>query len=88
MNTLANLYFETRNSAAIEPLYRRALVVEPENGILFANLAGVLGDQGKFAVADSLVRVMKGRKIPFPIDRVETDLLYQRGEIDAAFDQQ
>jgi tetratricopeptide (TPR) repeat protein len=84
LNTLANLYYDTRNTARMEALYRRALAVEPENGILFANLISTMGDLGKFGVADSLFRVMRERKIPFPTDRLEAELLYVRGELDSA----
>jgi tRNA A-37 threonylcarbamoyl transferase component Bud32/tetratricopeptide (TPR) repeat protein len=84
LNTLASLHFETRNTAPIEALYRRALVVEPENGILFANLIQTLGERRRFTTADSLIRVMKARKIPFPTEPLEVDLLYQRGELDSA----
>ncbi|MFL5617796.1 MAG: protein kinase domain-containing protein [Gemmatimonadaceae bacterium] len=84
LNTLAILREQTRDEARAEQLYRRALVVEPENGIIFGNLAGALGDQGKFTAADSLLRVMKSRKVPYPTDRIEADLLYGRGELDSA----
>ena len=63
---------------------RRALVVEPENGIVFGNLVGALISQAKFDAADSVLRVVRERKIPFPIDRSEADLLYMRGEVDSA----
>jgi eukaryotic-like serine/threonine-protein kinase len=84
INTLAILSEQTRNRPRAEQLYRRALVVEAENGIIFGNLVGVLTGQGKFDAADSVLRVVRARKIPYPIDRSEADLLYIRGEIDSA----
>ncbi|HEU4720414.1 MAG TPA: hypothetical protein VFS59_03555, partial [Gemmatimonadaceae bacterium] len=45
---------------------------------------GTLASEGKFDTADSVLRVVKARKIPFPIERSEADLLYIRGEIDSA----
>ena len=84
LNTLAYLYAETRDRARVEVLYRRGLVVEPENGILFANLIQTLGERREFTAADSLIRVMRARKIPFPTEPLEVDLLYQRRELDSA----
>ena len=84
LNTLAYLYAETRDRTRVEALYRRGLVVEPENGILFGNLVIVLSEQGKLDVADSVIRVMKRRRIPFPIEFLEVDLIYLRGELDSA----
>jgi tetratricopeptide (TPR) repeat protein len=84
VNNLAILSENTRNRPRAEQLYRRALVVEPENGIVFGNLLGVLISQSKFDAADSVLRVVRERKIPFPIDRSEADLLYMRGEVDSA----
>jgi tetratricopeptide (TPR) repeat protein len=84
LNSLAILSGQIRNRPRAEQLYRRALIVEPENGIIFGNLMGVLASEGKFDTADSVLRVVKARKIPFPIERGEADLLYIRGEIDSA----
>ena len=56
-------------SPRAEQLYRRALVVEPENGIIFGNLLGVLTSQAKFDAADSVLRVVRERKILFPLER-------------------
>jgi len=84
INNLAILASNTRNGPRAEQLYRRALVVEPENGTLFGNLIGNLIGQAKFDVADSVLRVVRERKIPFPIERSEVALLYSRGELDSA----
>ena len=84
VNNLAILSEQTRNRPRAEQLYRRALVLEPENGILVGNFVGVLTSEAKFDAADSVLRVVRERKIPFPIDRAEADLLYIRGEIDSA----
>jgi tRNA A-37 threonylcarbamoyl transferase component Bud32/tetratricopeptide (TPR) repeat protein len=84
LNTLAVLSDQTRDGARAEKLYRRALVLEPENGVLLENLAATLANAGKFDAADSIYRVMKAKKIPFPLERDEAGLLYLRGEIDSA----
>jgi tRNA A-37 threonylcarbamoyl transferase component Bud32/tetratricopeptide (TPR) repeat protein/TolB-like protein len=84
LNTLAILHEQTRAAPRAEQLYRRAVLLEPENGIILTNLAGTLLDEGKFGAADSVLRVLKARKVPFPTDRVEGELLYARGEIDTA----
>jgi tRNA A-37 threonylcarbamoyl transferase component Bud32/tetratricopeptide (TPR) repeat protein len=84
LNTLAILYAQTRNEPRAERLYRRALVAEPENGIIFGNLASTLAAQGKFDATDSVIRVLKSRKAPFPTERSEVQVLYMRGEIDSA----
>jgi serine/threonine-protein kinase len=84
LNSLAILLGGTRDLPRAEQHYRRALAVEPENGIIFGNLVGTLTSEGKFDAADSVLRVVKERKIPFPIERSEADLLYARGELDSA----
>ncbi|MEP6691090.1 MAG: hypothetical protein ABJD07_08025, partial [Gemmatimonadaceae bacterium] len=84
LNQLAILSERTRNHARAEQLTRRAIVVEPESGILFENLANTLANAGKLDAADSVYRVMKTQKILYPTDRAEALLLYVRGEVDSA----
>ena len=84
LNSLGILYEQIRNEPRAERLYRRALVAEPENGIIFGNLAFSLANQGKFDATDSVIRVLKSRKVPFPTERGEAQVLYMRGEIDSA----
>src|SRR5829696_5100752 len=84
LNQLAVVSMRTRNLARAEQLSRRALVNEPENGILFGNLADVLMNQGKFDAADSVLRVMKERKFPISTEQDQANLLYLRGELDSA----
>ena len=84
LNQLAVNLMRTRNLGKAEQLTRRALVNEPENGILFGNLADVLMNQGKFDGADSVLRLMKERKLPISIEQDEAALLYVRGELDSA----
>jgi tetratricopeptide (TPR) repeat protein len=74
----------TRNLSRAEQLTRRALVNEPENGILFANLADDLMNQGKFDASDSVLRLMKERQFPISTERDHAALLYLRGELDSA----
>ena len=84
LNQLAVNLMRTRNLGKAEQLTRRALGNEPENGILFGNLADVLMNQGKFDAADSVLRQMKERKLPISIEQDEASLLYLRGELDSA----
>ncbi|MDQ6830853.1 MAG: hypothetical protein M3081_18475, partial [Gemmatimonadota bacterium] len=84
LNSLAILSERTRNHARSEQLARRAVVVEPESGILYENLANTLANAGKLDAADSVFRVMKAQKIQYPTDRAEAILLYLRGELDSA----
>ena len=84
LNQLAVVLMRTRNLAKAEQLTRRALVNEPENGILAGNLADVLMNQGKFDASDSVLRYMKERKFPISTQQDEAALLYLRGELDSA----
>jgi tRNA A-37 threonylcarbamoyl transferase component Bud32/tetratricopeptide (TPR) repeat protein/TolB-like protein len=84
LNQLAVNVMRTRNLAKAEQLTRRALVNEPENGILFGNVADILMNQGKFDAADSVLRLMKERKFPISTDQDETAILYMRTEFDSA----
>ena len=84
LNSLALLYAGARDHARAERLYRRAVHVEPENGVIMSNLAGTLVAAGKLEAVDSVHRVMRDRKIPYPTVRRETDVLYLRAEYDSA----
>ena len=84
LNQLAVVLMRTRNLAKAELLTRRALVNEPENGILAGNLADVLLNQGKFDASDSVLRVMKERKFPISTEQDQAAVLYLRGELDSA----
>jgi eukaryotic-like serine/threonine-protein kinase len=84
LNQLAVVSMRIRNLPRAEQLTRRALVNEPENGILFGNLADVLMNQGKFDASDSVLRQMKERKFPISTEPDEAALLYMRGELDSA----
>ena len=84
LNQLAVNLMRTRNLPKAEQLTRRALVNEPENGILLGNLADVLMNQGKFDASDSVLRLMKERKLPISTEQDEAALLYLRGELDSA----
>jgi tetratricopeptide (TPR) repeat protein/tRNA A-37 threonylcarbamoyl transferase component Bud32 len=83
LNSLALLYTGTRDYGRAERLYRRAVQVEPENGVILSNLAGALVAAGKLDAADSLLRDMRARKVPYPTSRREADLLYLRGRFDS-----
>ena len=83
LNSLAILYTGTRDYARAERLYRRAATLEPENGIIISNLAGTLVSAGKLSQVDSLLRVMRERKIPYPMDRRVSDVMYLRGQYDS-----
>jgi tetratricopeptide (TPR) repeat protein len=84
LNALSIVAGQTRQTARAEQLMRRSIVVEPESGILYANLAFTLAEEGKFDAADSVYRVMRERKIAYPTDREEAGLLHLRGELDSA----
>ncbi|MDB4883480.1 MAG: protein kinase [Gemmatimonadetes bacterium] len=83
LNSLALLHAETRDHARADRLYRRAVALEPENGVIMSNLAGNLISAGKLEATDSVLRVMRERKIPYPTTRREADLLYLRGQFDS-----
>jgi eukaryotic-like serine/threonine-protein kinase len=83
LNSLALLYVSTRDYARAERLYRRALADEPGNGVIMSNLAGALVAAGKLDAVDSLTRLMRERKIPYPTVRRETDVQYLRGNYDS-----
>ena len=83
LNSLALLYTGTRDYARAERLYRRAMLLEPENGVILSNLAGTLVSAGKLTDVDSILRVARERKIPYPMSRREADVLYTRGQFDS-----
>ena len=83
LNSLALLYTGTRDYGRAERLYRRAVHVEPENGVILSNLAGALVAAGKLDAADSLLRDMRARKVPYSTARRDADLLYLRGRFDS-----
>ena len=83
LNSLALLYTGARDYARAERLYRRALRVEPENGVIMSNLAGTLVVAGKLDATDSLLRDMRARKVPYSTVRRDADLLYLRGHYDS-----
>ncbi len=83
-NSLAIMYSTTRDYAGAEQAYRRAVTLEPENGVILANLAGTLINAGKVAAADSVLHLFHDRKIPYPTARREADVQYARGELDSA----
>jgi tetratricopeptide (TPR) repeat protein len=82
LNSLALLYGGARDYARAERLYRRAIRLEPENGVILTNLAGNLIAAGKLEAADSLLRDMRARKVPYPTARRDADLLYLAGRYD------
>jgi tetratricopeptide (TPR) repeat protein/TolB-like protein len=84
LNSLAILYTGIRDYPRAERAYRRAVLLEPENGIIMANYTSELVTAGKLGTADSMIRVIHDRKIPYPTGRREIDLLYFRGNVDSA----
>jgi len=83
LNSLALLYSGSRDYGRAERLYRRGVLIEPENGVVLTNFASTLIAAGKLDAADSLLRDMRARKIPYPTERREADLLYLRGRYDS-----
>ena len=84
LNSLAIVYWQTRDYEKSARTYRRALVAEPSNGIIRMNLAGTLLNMGRLQEADSVVRAIRADGIPFPTARREFEILMTRGEWDAA----
>jgi tRNA A-37 threonylcarbamoyl transferase component Bud32/tetratricopeptide (TPR) repeat protein len=84
LNAISLLRMTTRSYALAEKSLRRAVALEPENGVILSNLAGELLSAGKFGAVDSLLRSMHERKVPFPTARRERHLLYLRGQFDSA----
>ena len=83
LNSLALLYSGSRDYGRAERLFRRGVPLEPENGVVLTNFAGTLIAAGKLDAADSLLRDMRARKIPYPTERRAADLLYLRGRYDS-----
>jgi len=83
LNSLALLYNGSRDYGRAERMFRRAVRLEPENGVILTNLAGALVAAGKLQAADSLLADMRARKVPYPTARREGDLLYLRGRYDS-----
>ena len=83
LNSLALLYTGTRDYPRADRLYRRAVRLEPENGVIMTNLVGTLVAAGKLDAADSILRDMRARKVAFPTARRDGDLLYLRGQFDS-----
>ena len=83
LNSLALLYANSRDYGRAERLYRRAVQIEPENGVILTNLASTLVSAGKLDATDSLLRDMRARKVPYPTVRRDADLLYLRGRYDS-----
>jgi tetratricopeptide (TPR) repeat protein len=83
LNSLALVYSGTRDYGKAERLYRRAVRVEPENGVILSNLSATLLAAGKVDAADSLLRDMRARKVPYPTTRRDGDVLYARGRWDS-----
>jgi tetratricopeptide (TPR) repeat protein len=84
LNSLAILYSAARDYVRSERAFRRAVLLEPENGIILDNFVGTLLSAGKLDAADSVVRLFHERKLPYPITAREADLLYLHGNIDSA----
>jgi tetratricopeptide (TPR) repeat protein/tRNA A-37 threonylcarbamoyl transferase component Bud32 len=83
LNSLALLYAGSRNYAKAEPLFRRAGRLEPDNGVILSNFVATLLAAGRVDAADSLLRDMRARKVPYPTTRRDGDVLYARGRWDS-----
>ena len=64
--------------------YRRAVALEPDNGVLLGNLAEALTQTGRYAESDSVIRAMQAKKIAYPSELHRLPLWYGRGMIDSA----
>ncbi|HET9684309.1 MAG TPA: protein kinase [Gemmatimonadaceae bacterium] len=84
LNSLAILYGLTRDYVRAERAYRRAVLLEPDDGIILDNLVGTLLNAGKLEAADSVVHQFHVRQLPFPIAARESQLLYLHDNFDSA----
>ncbi len=83
-NSLAVALAESRNLNAAVPMYRLALVDEPNNGTILANLALSYYLAGQDATFDSIMTVFATNRIPFPTMRLRYGALWAAGRYDSA----
>ena len=83
INELGILYGQSAQHAEAARYYRRAVAIEPDNGIIVGNLVQALTSAGRLGEADSVLREVKARKLPFPMEASLASVLYLRGELDS-----
>jgi len=83
INELGIQYDNSAQHADAARYYRRAVAIEPGNGILIGNLAGALTSAGRLGEADSVLREARARELPFPMELNVAPILYLRGDLDS-----
>jgi serine/threonine-protein kinase len=84
LNELGILSAQSGQNDEAARWYRRAVAVEPDNGILLGNLAEALIQAGRFGESDSVIRAIQAKKIAYPSELHRLPLWYGRGMIDSA----
>jgi eukaryotic-like serine/threonine-protein kinase len=84
LNELGILSAQSGQNDEATRWYRRAVALEPDNGVLLGNLAEALTQAGRFAESDSVIRAMQAKKIAYPSELHRLPLWYGRGMIDSA----
>ena len=84
LSDLGSLFAESgRHEEAIR-WYRRAVAIEPDNGVIYNNLIGSLIGAGRLEEADSVITAARARKLAFPLESQIITLRYIRGDLDSA----
>ena len=84
LNELGVLYNAAGQDDDAARMYRRAVSIERDNGLLFGNLVMALSGAGRFDEADSVLREVKARKVQFPMEVTLAVVRYLRGDLDSA----
>ena len=84
LSDLGNLFLESARAEDALRWYRRALAVEPDNGIILNNLIATLIGVGRLQEADSAIADARARKLAFPLESSTINLRYFRGDLDTA----
>jgi tetratricopeptide (TPR) repeat protein/tRNA A-37 threonylcarbamoyl transferase component Bud32 len=84
VNTLANAYSDTRDSAGAVEMYHLALAGDPGNGTILSNLAIQYTTMGRHAAFDSVLTLMASRNASFPTSGIRYNELWNRHDYDAA----
>jgi eukaryotic-like serine/threonine-protein kinase len=81
-NSLAVALESTRNNGEAEKFFKLALVGEPNNGTILANLAFLYTREGRRASFDSVSALLANRSASFPSANIHGDELWNRRDYD------
>ena len=84
LNELGILSSQSGRNDEAARWYRRAVALEPDNGVLLGNLSDALTQVGRFAESDSVIRAILAKKIAYPTEPHRLSLWYVRGVTDSA----